>query len=814
MGLGAVLNPPELGGNSILSPGDRCAAWNPKGGWKRGGDRFCTPNPQTDATPGGTYPYFMSCPKQGSGCVESYDSDGDGTDDSSITVPCSCKDADGDPNFGAGSPGVASEWADDKLDRFVYGVPDFIYWAKKSIETPVTALNAAFDEWYNEAAYWIEPLCPDPHCDPDICGTAGNPPCDPNCPRDFRCPASLCPGKDCPDACKGLGAQYKDRCPGSYTKKIRDLDNNGIIEAANGEEDWSNLAEWRKDFRSFDTPIASWISAEPASGWKPTVPDPALVVNHTPSSAADVVGSYVGFSCATSSTTDGVWCVPPAQATPNEYGIGECPCVTQDEAETFDSNNNGVRGDLGDVISCLDYNANHPFDGVHVDSVLGTMPVTVHGNYERFNLCATDCNDTNCQNLPRSLTPPATGCSVPYVDVATSCVPGSPFMTWVTQSAVDAQVQVEKMKKRLNILANLLQDALNIAYIPPDLDPDNPYTSETPKVPDGGDDHDLSDKRFFGFNGETGIGTVSPIVAPPAEGGVLGQGIIQFTRFLDNDTPFYDPNLPTEIFAKAFDPITNRHIQDSPVERLIDARIREELQPPLPAVAVYAWRDANKPGQTAEGRWHVVQTEVRTPQRCNNACGIAINGVPGVADPRWPRVRTYTTSMGMMRCYELVDTTGMVKVRVIRYDDDRTWNPLRFAGIQGNTAVGPEQSKGIPLWNVRLFHPARQRISATDLLSSTSGIGEFCLEQVDPRLIDPGTGRPFPWGYAFMLNQRPDYTEVDDTTDKGKYKNCWTKVHLLLENGVQSESCAMYYYSNGMQIKFIDCDPNFKNGKN
>ena len=394
-----------------------------------------------------------------------------------------------------------------------------------------------------------------------------------------------------------------------------------------------------------------------------------------------------------------------------------------------------------------------------------------------------------------------------------SCVTDPNFLPYVIQSVGEAKVQVEKMRTRFEFLKNLLQDAVNISYSPDDL-------------------------RFANFDQAGLVTTPSILVAgnpnPTPIGGVLAEAVNKLTKFLDNGTPFYPEQVagPCDIphpcldNTKLFHAVTNPRIQDSPVERLIDARMRiakDTSTSHLPAVAVYAWRDDPKPGQPLQGRWHVVKVEVRMPRRCNDACGAVEpdwqpvwpswpygpNGA-SIPDPLWPRVRTFTQTMGLRRCYELVDTTGIVKARVTRYDEDKSWNPLKFAD-------------GTPIWKIRFSHPASKSVPATELLQpvlSGPDDGSNCLDQAESSFVNTINCDPsrtpnclYPWGDAFMLNKRPNYAAPDGSA-AAKYANCWDTVHKKLENGVVSESCAMYYFSDGMKIKFVECDRSFKDGLN
>ncbi|MBU1996793.1 MAG: hypothetical protein KKF78_06530, partial [Candidatus Omnitrophica bacterium] len=113
------------------------------------------------------------------------------------------------------------------------------------------------------------------------------------------------------------------------------------------------------------------------------------------------------------------WCVPmPGCAT--FAGAHE---EHDKEENTFDSNVNGVTGDIEDVAACLDYNINDQrillaVDLADVDGDLdfneylpvsiitgGADPGVATGNAQKFKGCWDYCNEANCEFLPRSLVP-------------------------------------------------------------------------------------------------------------------------------------------------------------------------------------------------------------------------------------------------------------------------------------------------------------------------------------------------------------------------------------------------------------------------
>lgn len=311
---------------------NRCATGdNAVGGWKRGADRFCAPQyvDPADSVQKPRPPYTMACNKHRGNCTEPVPVEPGEPAEPPIPVACECGDA--------GSGAAPSEWQDDHLDDLVYGLPEFIEWARNIVTTPTQMLMDNFEDWYEEAADWIEPFC-------DIT--------DPSC-ADINSPTC---------------------CPGSFTKKNR----------------WGALHIWRSEVRDFSDPIADWVV------------DGDLIDTFIQSGNPQT--QYVGQSCSVNALNlnDAVWCVPPAQVAPNEFNINECGCVNPSEAATFDVNNNGVRGDLEDVVACLRWNA---FDGSYQAVDAGGNPFTPLGNAAKFQACADNCNVQNCQNLPRSLVP-------------------------------------------------------------------------------------------------------------------------------------------------------------------------------------------------------------------------------------------------------------------------------------------------------------------------------------------------------------------------------------------------------------------------
>ncbi len=258
-------------------------------------------------------------------------------------------------------------------------------------------------------------------------------------------------------------------------------------------------------------------------------------------------------------------------------------------------------------------------------------------------------------------------------------------------------------------------------------------------------------------------------------------------------------------FDEFFDPITGV------VTTLIQARmdlLKIQANLPLPNHVIYGWRDpVRDDGNESKRYWHIVKADARIPRRCDNACSTdqSFDGVM----TEWPRVKTYTKSMGTKRCYELDDDEGTVKFRATRYDQNHKKNAVKFPN-------------GVKIWQFRSSHPKRPDLDDTNL-------GEICKPYM---LRDPGgtvLDEPNLYKDAFMLNLPPlglGAVDFDALTPQDLLLNpskavtarramCWLRVHELLSTGVTSETCAKYYFhqtddgdrQRGMSFHFVPCRP-------
>lgn len=239
------------------------------------------------------------------------------------------------------------------------------------------------------------------------------------------------------------------------------------------------------DFENWYPKIAAWI--EPGTGPEPTGSGAAPGTNCFICNAQDGILVAMqkmiremrerfenlrdtSYATDTPNVCDEVWCVPGDGCTGGRDSSalgGRGP-----ESNTFNVNAGAPRGDMVDVITCLDWNVNDPM-------TTSDGQVTVTGNAQKFQGCYTACNNLAtgvgdpaaetlhandlCSKLPRSLVPAINVAATGYVDAATSC----PVLlaAGLNQSFQEAQNQVEKFRQRLVFLQNRLTEINNTIAI-------------------------------------------------------------------------------------------------------------------------------------------------------------------------------------------------------------------------------------------------------------------------------------------------------------------------------------------------------------
>ncbi len=158
------------------------------------------------------------------------------------------------------------------------------------------------------------------------------------------------------------------------------------------------------------------------------------------------------------------WCVPPDIDS-------SCPSwfsPSASEKATFDSNGNGTRGDMQDIVACLNWNIN--------DTITAPNSVTVVGNAQKFEKCLQACTEVNlgitaeraaaansfCSRLPRSLVPnfnaTASFVNVTVTPLSAGSCGNTFFMRDLQQSIPEAQNQVAKFRQRHDFLRDRLAE--------------------------------------------------------------------------------------------------------------------------------------------------------------------------------------------------------------------------------------------------------------------------------------------------------------------------------------------------------------------
>ena len=811
--IGADGDPPQLLDlvptiDAILAEDAVCA--QDEGGWKRGADMFCDPP--------GEWPYMAECVKAGAPpggsppCVEV-----DSVTGTTWPVDCQCGEAGAAPptpplnrtlaanNFQY----VSSNWPDDKLDDFIYGLPEFYFLAEELFQTDREQLEDNFIDWYSDkVAPWIE---------------AG------------------CPGGD-PTA-----------CPGSCT----------------GNVDPGYWYIWRDDLNSFYQPIVDWIDPPTpyvGSGCfiDSSAADPAVWCVPPAQGAANKYAdpAYLGFQ----SGYNGLECPGVTQGEQASFDISGdgrgdlediIACLDWNLADAaVDPSGNPIYYPLD--MACVFVGPGTDYDqdlsGACVPAAGGPgtgqydfAPRQAAGNVEKFESCKWDCDNdiansvNSCPILPRSLVPgfdsmrftvpmsladltALTLClgseTVPTCNTDCAALPGGygiPAFTPTSDNAALPAPDTSLLTNLWNIYTfctanpgatlpnqcrnqattldcaspTALSDALNcsctwyglgllgtceeLCGIPP-----------TPFL----DAIETALETNIGSCGETDPGgwkdllDLSLLAAQNQREKMLKRLLILNGR--EDEALFI-----RDLLANGINHISA--FLTGPAQALIDAcKAWGNIYPPATtSFAIYAWQDLPKDiYDTIRGDWHVVKVEVRTPGRCNNACGTN----------RWPYIRTYTKDWGMKRCYELEERTGRVKARVIRYDEGNKSNKMYF----------PD---GTVLWKPQYFHPEGSDQDPTNLEIT-------CAIMIDPNLAS----QSWDWGWtnAFMINQTPT---ADSTPPRGsaEYQDCWNFIHeSLLRYGYATATCAQYFLGGGsgysgdqsFRVRFLECDNNFINGLN
>lgn len=505
--------------------------------------------------------------------------------------------------------------------------------------------------------------------------------------------------------------------------------------------------------------------------------------------------SFEGANC------EDVWCVPPQTSGPNFYGVNECYNMGTAEAGAFDANNNGIRGDMEDIIACLNWNIE---DAVTI--VLpagGSMPAA--GNAEKFDACSETCTMDACSGLPRSMIPyPPQSESFEPELFEKSILAGSvspvaadePHLPeflkclWECSDANCQNLPVTRLSSGKPYLftnpPSTFDEAVDCSGTGPSSNanlPNDPWFTEIL-------DSVNSINILCDWRADSGRPWLLNVRKSAAEAENQAakfkarrdflqarldelDGIISVLNAADN--AFYN-------FLTCDMDSSGKHIGPA-CEFIQKVKDFQDKETGLPYQAIYGWRD-DPPSNRPLGYWHVVKADVRLPGKCDKACG-PYQVQTGTHYP-WPSVKTAKEGIGLRKCYFLGHYEGVVKVRVVRYDENRDSNVLRFPN-------------GEPIWDFKFFHP--ERGSAY----SPVNLDIACPPLPDPLGLPAGVSGIYEG--AYMLSERKETGGPDDNTV------CWDRNIQLLSQGVMTETCARYglakkpnsFNDLQMTIQFIPC---------
>lgn len=581
--------------------------------------------------------------------------------------------------------------------------------------------------------------------------------------------------------------------------------------------------ELAKNFKLLYPQIAQWIEPGPASVPPPSnrpdcanccyvcgAKDGALHIWHKEiQEIRDRLLAWRDTSFAGSQCRE-VWCVPPADYSSCSSFFPTLPPAS--EEATFNINGNSVRGDIEDIVACINWNANDNTviwaDGTPHNQYSDGTPV-LPGNAAKFQACAVECATAEkkwsvekCSNLPRSL--------VPLVD-----------------TRIPDQDDLKQLEHCRNSCSNAHCQPMNPSYFTGIPGTGNPGTTDFEAgIPS------LCSTWGAGNAWYDRIAVKLAELCDPVADGWL-DGIIKSIPEAKNQVAKFRQRhaflsgrlreMNEAIFIlDAADAKFNEFLTcvdgdsdgdpDGAACKLIKDRINLDTQETgLPYQAIYGWQSADEPGQPPGlGNWHIARVDARIPGRCDRACNEAQD--PALGDPAWPWVESETEGfLSSRRCFELRSTEGIVKVRVTRFDESSAFATLLFPNA-------------VEIWKPTFDRSDRPQTG----LSNPNNIESACSGSMMP---DPAAGPsacpgnvcPGSHFYgAFMLNERlfnmPDpgcmaACGADSTCQAGcpniDNSLCWDLASRLLSRGVTSERCARYYYHEGtpkgLDFQFVPC---------
>ncbi len=407
------------------------------------------------------------------------------------------------------------------------------------------------------------------------------------------------------------------------------------------------------------------------------------------------------------------------------------------------------------------------------------------------------------------------GQTSPFYDnliATTDCAPAiganpeTPYRQWLKANIMVAGPFVDKLTRRKDSLSLRRQQMIEAR------DKFNEAYNRITEFLDNGTPFDTPAADIAPTNCQADLGAGYQLSLSPTPAGYTRSNSL-YTSISAPCAPRFPYN-PTQTITYHTASFTGTN-QDSPAEMLIDAQEAEKTSDALAAFAIYVWRGnpdddpdwSDGVNVQNDGLLHAVKVEARIPRRCMGLCDYS-----GTGPVDWPKIETYTTGfLGSTRCYELRNHFGMTKARVIRFDQSPNISKFKLFNK-------------IPFSLPNFSHPA-----VVHGANITGGdIFDKCAMHIDPLIEDlivrnsppkvPAVSTYLRQG--FMINWQPKYilTAPPVGSQDERERICWDAVHEILRYGVQSASCANYYWggsggalygNQGMRVKFTPCNQTF-----
>lgn len=609
-----------------------------------------------------------------------------------------------------------------------------------------------------------------------------------------------------------------NNCPGSFTKLARP----------------GTLWIWRAQLQWLNSQIQNWLV--PPAGQR--------------------------YSGTTLFGSGAAWCIPPTDLF-SFPGISS-PAgnnIPADEALTFDVNNNGIRGDVADVIACLKWNA----DNTHNYSLASGVPPAT-GNADKFQRCVDQCGAETCtNNLPRSLVPAFytlppfksypgdealfTGCimSSTITECSAKCdnsaLPSGPPYTTLPAFQDPALVKINNInswcsgpnntqpldnacngpkmllgvtKLICNNNANANQEACICSWANDCagiVGQCGAYCASGPGLCDYNYRDKVTDQILpsRGSCADANWPNFRNILLQSAD-----EARIQEAKFrkraeflqarydeamaLSNDrnNPLFNSSMPNGILTEAINKITE-FLDNGTAADYTDSPAERLIQARMADVVQIT-------GDLPSFGLYVWQDE--DPVNSNPGGGARWDDGQGYWHAVKVEVRIPRRCAGNCitnewpKVFSRTSGGGFLKKTKICYTiinrDGRTKaRVIRYD--QDKDLRGLVFPGGQPIWQARMSHPQSGTPDPTEIRAT-------CRSLIDADLdtwLHTDTDNRRHLGAAFMFNQVPDLSSGNS------YALCWQKVHQsLLDHGIQSEACAEYHAvePQGFQVEFVPCD--------